>query len=302
MFSFLDFNLDFAWISSADAGTESLSVLRSRRRWFGWPALPFYVNVTFFTPTTLRRICTQTAWPGRKVLEYEINTPWLKFINGLQSVFVKNRVVLDRVYTPLDAAWGCLHGGDGRASRRPSHHQKVLSEELKEEIRTSWKHFRPSSPPLPDTSANIPSPPSVAGIDCVSICADDDDKYQTFDTETIDQVWWPDPLSAIQADPADVSTFHPSCGHSNFNVVGDDIDSTYNHLDWWNYFDTDFVSASPPPPPPPPPDDSAASGGGRACHTTTSNCIINGVNSPSTATDSPFWIVPKSASLPNNDW
>jgi len=214
-----------------------------------------------------------------------------------------NRVVLDRVYTPLDSAWGCLHGGDGRTSRRPSHHQKVLSEDFIEEIRTSWKHFRPASPPVPDTSTTIPSPASVAGVDCVSICADDDDKYQTFDTETIDQMWWPDPLSAIQADSEDVSSFHSSYGHSNFNVVGDEVDSGENHLDWWNYFDTDFVSASPPPPPPP--EDFAGSGGGGAgktCHTTNPTCIMNGVNSPSTATDSPFWIVPKSASLPNNDW
>jgi len=214
------------------------------------------------------------------------------------------RVVLDRVYTPLDSAWASLqYGGD--SNHRPSHHhqqrQDVLSEELQEEIRTSWKHFRPASPPPspsrldPSESTNLNHSTNQVDVDCVSIGAesDDDDKYQHFDTH---DTW---PKETLSSDPSEVP-IHPSCGHSNFNVVGDDTGRSVNHLDWWNYFDTNFDEE----------EKKRSSKLGRApClpnnHSTstsaTSNCIMNGVNSPSTATDSPFWIVPKSASLPNND-
>lgn len=198
------------------------------------------------------------------------------------------------MYTPLDGAWGSLND-------RPSQ-LKVLSEDLKEEIRTSWRHFRPASPP--DQAPVQPSNPKTALVDCVSICADDDpDRYQIFDTQTIDglivdrggQVWW-----ASEPDPAALEN-SPPCGHSNFNIVGDDTTSLgKNDVDWWNYFnlvDGEQQEAGA--------DVNCSAGYGKKKPSTSasaSTCVVNGVNSPSTATDTPFWIVPKSASLPNNDW
>ena len=232
-------------------------------------------------------------------------------------LFCSSRVVLDRVFTPLDGAWSSLNGPPGR---------QVLSEELKDEVRTSWRHFRPVSlaPPSPSWGQEESTRNRTQ---CVSIFADGDDSHcQTFDTETIDNIytdcstdrWWSQQQqqTCAEADfPSSANDCAAGGGSSNFHVIGDETSVNKNDLNWWNYFDTDSQSAVSNGEL----GDCLVNGGGGgsmtvgyqqhnlviasdAANKASNHSVVNGVSSPSTATDSPFWIVPKSASLPNNDW
>ncbi|XP_057380415.1 enhancer of polycomb homolog 1-like [Daphnia carinata] len=191
------------------------------------------------------------------------------------------RVVLDRTSSPYDATWGSM---DDRSS-----HQ-TLSEDLKEEIRTSWKHYRPSSPveQLIESNCNDPSTNTVGSDD---IHTDEkEDHYQNFDSPTVDSLFFDAGLDGFRVPP---SEFSPPCvTNSNFNVIGDTASSMGKmDLDWWNYFDS--VQ----------PEDVTGEANPQELNgkKPLPSVHMNGVGSPSTATDSPFWKIPKSASLPNND-
>lgn len=189
---------------------------------------------------------------------------------------------MDRTYSPLDA-WGST---DDRLS-----HQ-TLSEDLREEMKISWKHFRPSSPveQLIESNCNEPSSDNVGSADIHT--DDQNDHYQHFDSPTVDSLFFDAGLDGFRVQPAE---FSPPCvTNSNFNVIGDTASTTIGKmdLDWWNYFDPvqpeDVTGETNPQEP-----------NGKKSFP---SVHMNGVGSPSTATDSPFWKTPKSASLPNNDW
>ena len=104
-------------------------------------------------------------------------------------------MLLDRIGTPLDGAWGSVHGGAPTGAGR-----RVLAAELVDEIRAGggggggWRHFRPATPvEAPPAAADCPSDAAAdrCGADAaVSIYADgDEDQYATFDTETIDAAY-----------------------------------------------------------------------------------------------------------------
>jgi hypothetical protein len=190
------------------------------------------------------------------------------------------RVVLDRTFSPLDAAWGS-------SSDRPSH--QPTSEEFKKEIQTNWRHFRPSSP-TEQQIENCNEPSTTVGS--VDIRTDDSiDHYQNFDSQTIDSLFFDAGLDGFRVPPTECSP--PCVTNSNFNIIGDSATPSVGKmdLDWWNYFDS--VE----------PDDAANDISPQELNgkTSYSSLHMNGVGSPSTATDSPFWKIPKSASLPNND-
>ncbi len=193
-----------------------------------------------------------------------------------------SRVVLDRAYSPLDAAWGSMND-------IPSH--QILSEELKEEIRTTWRHFRPSSPTDQHSEETCDDPRNDA-VGSVSIHTEDNiNQYQNFDTQTVDSLFFDAGLDGFRVPAAECSP--PCVTNSNFNVIGDSTPTMGKvDLDWWNYFDS--VE----------PEDAGNEINPQELNgkKTYSSLHMNGVGSPSTATDSPFWKIPKSASLPNNDW
>lgn len=189
-------------------------------------------------------------------------------------------MVLDRAFSPLDAGWDSLND-------MPSH--QTLSSELKEEIRTSWKHFRPSSP-VDRTEPKFDDPSSDA-VDSDNARSEDImSQYQTFESQTTD-LFYDAGLDGFRVPTTEYSP--PCVTNSNFNVIGDTPPSVGTiDLDWWNYFDSvepeDVTNETSP-----------QEVNGKKSY---SALHMNGVGSPSTATDSPFWKVPKSASLPNNDW
>ena len=191
-------------------------------------------------------------------------------------------MVLDRAYSALDGAWDSLHNG---------HSGRTLSGDLREEIRTSWRHFRPSSPAHPSLDAGSDNSCNSSTISddvgCISISADGEE-HQNLE----------DPLFDCGLDgfrmPVTAPASPPPVTSSNVNVIGDptpSADGGLAELDWWDYYDVDprvetDVDQEEP-----------HSGKQTPVH-------INGVNSPSAVTDSPFWKVPvpKSSSIPNNDW
>jgi hypothetical protein len=99
-------------------------------------------------------------------------------------------------------------------------------------------------------------------------------------------------LDGFRVPPTECSP--PCVTNSNFNVIGDSTTPSVGKmdLDWWNYFDA-------VEPEDPTSDTSPQELNGKKSY---SSLHMNGVVSPSTATDSPFWKIPKSAALPNNDW
>lgn len=193
-------------------------------------------------------------------------------------------MVLDRTYSPLEAAWGNV--GD-----MPS--PPTASEDLREDIRTNWRHFRPSSPAEQQMESNCVEPLSSNAVGSVDVSADDNiDHYQSVDSQTLDSLFFDAGLDGFRVPPIEYSP--PCVTNSNFNVIGDSTTPSVGKmdLDWWNYFDSvepeDAAN-----------DTSPQEVNGQKSY---SSLHMNGVGSPSTATDSPFWKIPKSATLPNNDW
>ena len=194
-------------------------------------------------------------------------------------------MVLDRAYSPLDAAWGSLND-------RPS--RQMLAEEFKDEIRTTWRHFRPSSPTADQHSEETCDDPSGdQAVGSVSIHTDDNvDQSQSFDTQNVDSLFFDAGLDGFRVPVSDCSP--PCVTNSKFNVIGDATPTVGKvDLDWWNYFDSVLPEEV---------ENDANHQELNGKKTYSSSPHINGVGSPSTATDSPFWKIPKSASLPNNDW
>ncbi len=193
-------------------------------------------------------------------------------------------MVLDRTYSPLEASWGSV--GD-----MPS--PPTASEDLKEDIRTNWRHFRPSSPAEQQIESNCVEPSSNAVGSVDNISADDNiDHCQSVDSQTLDSLFFDAGLDGFRVPPTEYSP--PCVTNSNFNVIGDSTTPSVGKmdLDWWNYFDSvETEDASN--------DTSPQEVNGKKSY---SSLHMNGVGSPSTATDSPFWKISKSATLPNNDW
>ena len=304
---------------------------RSGRGWFCRPSFPLQPDVIVDAAAAMHRICPASCWSRRKVFIHLIPANSA----SITDVFTVYRVVLDRVWTPLDGGWSSLNGCPSRC---------VLADDLKDEIRTSWKHFRPTTPPPveeddpPTTSDAQAAATADRGVDRVSIYADgDEDQYQTYDTETIDQLYADRHLERWAAAAAAACSPKPvppdDCGSSNFHVVGDILPDASDTLDWWNYLDVnggvgmtfqddqldllaseteameqDSSRTSPPHPPPASsvtttttstPLPAAASTPplhGKSKNSVGPALAMNGVaNSPATV-DSPFWMtVPKGA-------
>lgn len=192
-------------------------------------------------------------------------------------------MVLDRAYSTLDGTWDSLND---RTNGR------VLSDDLREEIRTGWRHFKPSSPvhqSLDAGSENSCHSPSNDVSDCISISAESEEHQR----QNVD-----DPLFDCGLDgfrmPTAAAFSPPSVTSSHVNVIGDPLPSVggggMTDLDWWNYFDVEVDQKAEIDV-----DQSEHQGKKTPVH-------VNGVNAPSAVTDSPFWKVPKSSSIPNNDW
>lgn len=166
---------------------------------------------------------------------------------------------------------------------------KTLSDDLKEEIRTSWRHFRPSS--VTDQVVEVNEDSSTNDVGPLNTQVDIVDQQQNFDSQIGEDGLFFD--AGLNGFRVPLSEFSPPCvTHSNVNVIGDPISVTGKpDLDWWNYYDSLQ------------PDGSAVEEAQELNDKKTFPSLhVNGVGSPSTATDSPFWKIPKSASLPNNDW
>ena len=230
----------------------------------------------------MHRVDTKTNGSRRKVCTELLSFIRIFLFFSSLNIFVF-RVVLDRTFSPLEAAWDSV-------SDRSSH--QTISEELIEEIRTNWRHFRPSSPAEQEIESNCnePSSNTVGSVDNRTDSISD--HYQNFDSQTIDSLFFDAGLDGFRVPPTECSP--PCVTNSNFNVIGDSTTPSVGKLDldWWNYFDAvepeDPTSDTSP----------QELNGKKSC----SSLHMNGVVSPSTATDSPFWKIPKSAALPNNDW
>lgn len=188
------------------------------------------------------------------------------------------------MYSSLDAAWNSLHD---------KQREHILSSDLKEEIRTSWRHFRPAPNDGLESDGFSGNPSSSVGDassepgNCADVSVEtQDDPQQTLCDPLFESVVDGFRMPTISSSP-------PSITSSKFVVVGDAAPSVKGEqmdLDWWNYFeDVD----------PGPKSDVAAV---EADNIPPSSCHSNGIGSPSSATNTPFWKVTKSASLPNNDW
>ena len=321
----------YSFAARAGGQVESVAVEWSGRGWFCRPSFPLQPDVIVDAAAAMHRICPASCWSRRKVFIHLIPSNSA----SITDVFTVYRVVLDRVWTPLDGGWSSLNGCPSRC---------VLADDLKDEIRTSWKHFRPTTPPPveeddpPTTSDAQAAATADRGVDRVSIYADgDEDQYQTYDTETIDQLYADRHLERWAAAAAAACSPTPvppdDCGSSNFHVVGDILPDASDTLDWWNYLDVnggvgmtfqddqldllaseteameqDSSRTSPPHPPPASsvtttttstPLPAAASTPplhGKSKNSVGPALAMNGVaNSPATV-DSPFWMtVPKGA-------
>lgn len=193
-------------------------------------------------------------------------------------------MILDRAYSALDGAWESLHDRPGG---------RLLSSELKEEIWSSWKHFSPSSPvePVSDVTVNTAYSISkdVAGdsTSWISISSnpEDTDEHQNLDVDLSDYGLDGYKIPVISVSPPHITS-------SNFNVIGDTVPAANAEeidIDWWSHFDNTTSDLATEDPEPQESVDSKA------------HIQVNGVNS-SIASDSHYWKIPKSSSLPNSGW
>lgn len=192
-------------------------------------------------------------------------------------------MVLDRA-SPLDTTWG---------SPNDTQSCQPFSTEFKGEIKSNWRHFKPSSPPEQIESSNDTTSSNPVDTDHVRL-DDITGQCHNFDSQTTDSLFFDAGLDGFRVPTSEYSP--PCVTNSNFNVIGDTTPSAGTiDLDWWNYFDPiehDTVTN----------ETSIQEVNGKKTYSTHH---VNGVGSPSTATDTSFWKIPKSAkeaSLPNNDW
>ena len=166
-------------------------------------------------------------------------------------------------------------------------HHSFATESLNEEMLKNMKHFRPSSPTSPHNESSLDSANFKSGDGLENL--DDGSQLKCFESPSIENLFFDAGLDGFRIPATDSSP--PCVTNSNFNIIGDTLPSTGKvDIDWWNYFDT--VE----------PEDTAETNSQEPNDKRTCSAQMNGVGSPSTATDSPFWKIPKSASLPNNDW
>lgn len=194
-----------------------------------------------------------------------------------------NRVVLDRVYSPVESSWAPF-------SENPSL-QGLTCESSSEESKKVWKHFRPSSPTNPCNESVLENTNLKAAESDSFDNQEEENQLKNCESPSIESLFFDAGLDGFRIPSSDSSP--PCVTNSNFNIIGDTLPTAGKvDLDWWEYFDAEHS------------DDTTPEGNSHELKDNKRTCLshINGVGSPSTATDSPFWKIPKSASLPNNDW
>ena len=120
----------------------------------------------------------------------------------------------------------------------------------------------------------------------ISTNAEDTDEQQNLDLDLSDYGLDGFKIPVIAVSPPHITS-------SNFNVIGDTVSEAGAEgidIDWWGHFDNTTSDLTTEDPEMPESVDSKA------------RVQVNGVNSPSIASDSHYWKIPKSSSLPNSGW